>query len=179
MIIRILTLAVAMTFASCGAIEKASERDVEVGDFDFTVTASAKTATRADGDATRFTGSRTITRDELLGGSSVDPAMIKSAAVGAASIEVRQELAGATVATLSLTCDGVTPVTLTNVPVADIGSAAQTALTAFAGGLFMRVVSAGSATVAVDATFSEALSEETVDYIVGLEDIVVRAGLDL
>jgi hypothetical protein len=168
-----------MMVASCDLIEKATERDFEVGDFDFTVNTTVM-ATRAEG-GTHFTGSATITRDELLGGVSFDFDMVKNITVGAVSIEVVQELAGVTIESLTLTCggSGVTPVTMTNVPLTGIGTSQQAALKAFAAGVSMKTFTAGQTTVSVDATFDKEISEATVGYLIELSEIVVRAGLNL
>jgi hypothetical protein len=168
----------AVLFTSCDAIEKASERDVEVGDFDFTVNTSPVAATRADG-ATHFAGSATVTRDGLLSGTSFDFDMVKSATVGAVSVEVVQELAGVTIESLTLMCDGVAAVTMTDVPLTAIATAQQAALQTFAVGVIMRAIVAGEATVSADATFSGEVSEATVGYLIELSEIVIRAGLDL
>jgi hypothetical protein len=165
-------------FTSCGAIEKATERDLEVGDFDFTVNTSPVAATRADG-ATHFAGSATVTRDGLLSGTSFDFDMIKSATVGAVSVEVVQDLAGVTIESLTLTCDGTPSVTMTDVPLSAIGTAQQAAFQTFAAGVIMRAFTAGEATVSVYATFSGEVSEATVGYLIELSEIVIRAGLDL
>jgi hypothetical protein len=178
-------MGMAALFTSCGAIEKATERDLEVGDFDFTVNTTPVVDSRAEGSTTRaegathFSGSATVTRYGLLSGASFDFDMVKSATVGAVSVEVVQELAGVTIENLTLTCDGAPSVTMTDVPLTGIDTAQQAALQTFAAGVIMRAFAAGEATVSVDATFSGEVSEATVGYLVELSEIVIRAGIDL
>jgi hypothetical protein len=182
----------AMTFSSCDAINKASERDIEVNDFDFTIDTSGVLAaaanesgttrtdgtTRADG-VTHFAGSATISRDDLLAGTSFDFDMIKNVTIGGVEIGVEQDLTGVVIESLSLTCTGVPSVEMTDVPIADIGTSQQDALRVFASGLFMAAVRDGEVTVSLDVTFSEPITEEMVSYLITLSEIVVRAGLNL
>jgi hypothetical protein len=176
----------AMTLNSCDAINKASERDIEVNDFDFTIdtsvvlsaAANENGTTRTDG-VTHFTGSATISRDDLLAGASFDFDMIKNVTIGGVEIGVEQDLTGVVIENLSLTCTGVPSVEMTDVPIADIGTSQQDALRVFASGLFMAAIRDGEVTVSLDVTFSEPITEEMVSYLITLSEIVIRAGLNL
>ncbi|MDR1671696.1 MAG: hypothetical protein LBR57_04170 [Alistipes sp.] len=173
---------------SCGLVEKASERDVKINDFSFSIDTSAITAgpedsragatTRADG-STRYSGNATIVRDKMLGGMSFDYDMIKNATVGGVKIEVDDKLAGIVVENLSVSCPGVPSVEMKDVPLDNIGQAEEDKLKVFASGLFMAAINNSEVTVSMDATFSEPITETTVRYTISLSGIVIRAGLDL
>lgn len=181
------TIALAAVFTtSCDLINKATETDIEVGDFSFTVESEASgatrvtRATRAGEEGTHFAGSQTITRARLLEGvAGFDYDLVRNVKLEGVAIDIEQTIGAITIESLTLACEGVAPVEITDAPLVSIAASKQEALKTFASGVIKKIIVEGEATVSLDATFDAPVSADTVSWLIALSEITLVAGLNL
>ena len=177
------TIALAAVFTtSCDLINKATETDIEVGDFSFTVDVEAAGATRAGegGNGTHFAGSQTITRARLLDGvAEFDYDLIRRVKLEGVAIDIEQSIGEVGIESLTLACEGVASVEITDAPLASVAAAKQEALKTFASAIIKKIIVDGEATVSLDATFDAPVSADTVSWLIALSEITLVAGLNL
>ncbi len=172
----------ALLATSCDLINKATETDIEIGDFSFTVDVEAVSVTRAGGggDGTHFAGSQTVTRARLLDGiSGFDYDLVRDVKLEGVAIDIEQAIGDVGIESLTLACEGVAPVEITDAPLSSIAAAKQEALKTFASAIIKKIIVDGEATVSLDATFDGPVSEDAVSYLIALSQITLVAGLNL
>ncbi len=95
------------------------------------------------------------------------------------AIDIEQSIGDVGIESLTLGCEGVASVEITDTPLASVAAAKQDALKTFASAIIKKIIVDGEATVSLDATFDAPVSADTISWLIALSEITLVAGLNL